>query len=279
MPATTAHDSLVILPTYDEVENLEPVVTQILQQPGFDLLVIDDNSPDGTGELADRLAAVWPDRMRILHCPGKQGLGKALLRGFRHALATGHEHIFQMDADLSHDPVYLAEMRRTLDTADVVIGSRYCAGARTAGWPAWRQALSRMGSAYGGLLLGLPIKDLTGGYKGFRRRVLETLDLNSVKSTGFAFQVEMNYHCMGHGFRIEEVPITFADRRHGHSKMSSRIVLEALLVVAQLRAGGPAQLSPGQTPIRLPSSRALAAHQVFAPPLQDEVAARRRRRA
>ena len=278
MPTPTPHDSLVILPTYNEVDNLEPLVTEVLERPGFDLVVIDDNSPDGTGELAERLGGRWPDRMRTLHCPGKRGLGKALLRGFRYALATGHEHIFQMDADLSHDPARLPDLRMTLDTADVVIGSRYCAGGGTDGWTPWRHALSRMGSVYAGLVLGLPIKDLTGGYKGFRRQVLEAMDLNSIKSTGYAFQVEMTYHCVRHGFRIEEVPITFAERRHGHSKMSTRIVMEALLVVAQLRLTGPVPLSHSRAHIHIPSRRALATTQVMAPPLQDGLAVRRRRR-
>lgn len=235
-----AHDSLVLVPTYNEVENLEPLVTRVLRHPGFDVMVIDDNSPDGTGELADRLAARWPGRVKTLHCPGKQGLGKALLRGYRYALSTSYEHVFQMDADLSHDPAYLAEMRRTLGRADVVIGSRYCSGGGSAGWSTWRQALSRLGSVYASFLLGLPLKDLTGGYKGFHRYVLEGLDPKAIRSTGFAFQVEVNYLCASCGFRILEIPITFMERAHGRSKMSYRIVLEALLVVAQLRLAGPA---------------------------------------
>jgi dolichol-phosphate mannosyltransferase len=235
-----AHDSLVLVPTYNEVDNLEPLVTRVLQLPGFDLLVIDDNSPDGTGDLADGLAARWPDRLKIIHGAGKQGLGKALVRGFRYALSTSYEHIFQMDADLSHDPGHLPEMRGTLERSDVVIGSRYCSGGRVAGWSAWRQVLSRLGSVYASSLLGLPLKDLTGGYKGFHRYVLEGMELNAIKSTGFAFQVEVNYLCVSRGFRILEVPITFIERVNGRSKMSHRIVLEALLVVAQLRLGGPA---------------------------------------
>jgi dolichol-phosphate mannosyltransferase len=234
-----AHDSLVLVPTYNEVDNLEPLVTRTLQHPGFDLLVIDDNSPDGTGELAEHLSRRWPDRVNTLHCPGKQGLGKALLRGYRYALSTSYEHVFQMDADLSHDPSHLVEMRRTLELADVVIGSRYCSGGGSAGWSTWRQALSRLGSVYAGFLLGLPLKDLTGGYKAFHRYVLEGLELRAIRSTGFAFQVEVNYLCVSRGFRVLEIPITFLERAHGRSKMSYRIVLEALLVVAQLRLAGP----------------------------------------
>jgi dolichol-phosphate mannosyltransferase len=232
---TTAHDSLVIVPTYNELENLEPLATQILEQPGFDVLVIDDNSPDGTGELADHLAERWPDRMTILHCPGKQGLGRALLRGFQHALDNRYPFVFQMDGDLSHDPTRLPAMRETLEEADVVVGSRYCPGGRTDGWPAWRQALSRLGAVYASFLLGMGLKDLTGGYKGFHDYVLQTFKPEEVKSTGYAFQVEVNYLCLINGFNVVEVPITFLERVHGRSKMTYRIVLEALLVVAQLR--------------------------------------------
>lgn len=271
------HDSLVLVPTYNEVENLEPLVTRVLQLPGFDLLVIDDNSPDGTGDLADRLAARWPDRLKILHCPGKQGLGRALLRGFRYALSTRYEHIFQMDADLSHDPGHLVEMRRTLERGDVVIGSRYCSGGRVAGWSAWRQALSRLGSVYASLLLGLPLKDLTGGFKGFHRYVLEGVELNAIKSTGFAFQVEVNYLCSSRGFRILEVPITFIERVSGRSKMSRRIVLEALLVVAQLRLGGPAPAPHRFAHVHIRSKR----HFTFRPiaaSVRDELSTRRQRK-
>jgi dolichol-phosphate mannosyltransferase len=238
MQPLIAHDSLVIVPTYNEVDNLETLVTGVMRHPGFDLLVIDDNSPDGTGELSDQLASRWPDRISVLHCPAKQGLGKALLRGFRFALSSNHEHIFQMDGDLSHDPGCLVDLRRALEQTDVVVGSRYCQGGRTVGWSAWRYALSRAGSTYASLLLGLPVKDLTGGYKGFHRKVVESLDLNAIRSTGYAFQLEVNYLCLNHGFQILEVPITFVERLHGHSKMTSAIVLEALIVVAQLRLHG-----------------------------------------
>jgi dolichol-phosphate mannosyltransferase len=233
--SSIARDSVVIVPTYNEVDNLEPLARGVLRLPGFDLLVIDDNSPDGTGQLAERLAARWPDRMKVLHRPRKQGLGKALLEGFRYALADGYEHVFQMDADLSHDPNYLAGMRQTLERTDVVIGSRYCPGGRTDGWPAWRHALSRAGSGYASVLLGLPIKDLTGGYKGFHRQVLEGLQLEAIRSSGYAFQLEVNFMCLAQGHQLLEVPIVFSERVHGHSKMSYRIVLEALVVVVQLR--------------------------------------------
>jgi len=247
------NDSIVIVGTYNESENLEDLVSRVLQHPGFDLLVIDDNSPDGTGRLADVLASRNGGRVQVLHRPQKQGLGSALKLGFSRAVADGYDHIFQMDADLSHDPARLPELRRGLERADVVIGSRYVAGGATADWATWRHSLSRLGSVYASLLLGLRLKDVTGGYKGFRREVLETLPLWRVRSRGFAFQIEMNYLCARWGFRILELPITFQERVHGHSKMSWRIVLEALQVVTSLRLAPPPPLA--YTQVDLPPRR------------------------
>jgi len=228
-------DSLVIIPTYDEVGNLGPLVGQVLASGLFDVLVVDDQSPDGTGELADELATRYPERVMVLHRPRKQGLGSAYLRGFAYALRAGYDRIFQMDADFSHDPGRLAGLRDALDHADVVLGSRYVAGGATQRWPFWRRALSRGGSAYAALVLGLPLRDLTSGFKGFRRQVLASLDLDAIHSTGYSFQIEVTYRCHQHGFRIVEVPITFADRQVGQSKMSGHIVTEALLMVWLLR--------------------------------------------
>jgi dolichol-phosphate mannosyltransferase len=236
---STANDSLVIVPTYDEAGNLMELARQIIDHAGFDLLVIDDNSPDGTGALADILAARSPERVHVLHRPQKHGLGAALKVGFRWALEAGYACIFQMDADLSHDPRSLPALRRELDHADVVIGSRYVAGGATAGWPAWRHALSRAGSAYAGLLLRLPQRDLTGGFKGFRRRALAALPLDRLRSRGFALQIEVTYVLARRGFRIAEVPITFRQRRAGKSKMNSGIALEALAAVTRLWAAPP----------------------------------------
>ncbi len=228
-------DSLVIIPTYDEAGNLEPLVRQVLAAGVFDVLVVDDQSPDGTGELADELATRFPQRVMVLHRPGKRGLGSAYLHGFAYALRTGYDRIFQMDADFSHDPGRLAGLRDALDHADVVLGSRYVAGGGTRHWPLWRRALSRGGSAYAALVLGLPLRDLTSGFKGFRRQVLAALDFDAIHSSGYAFQIEVTYRCHQHGFRIVEVPITFADRQVGQSKMSGHIVTEAMLMVWLLR--------------------------------------------
>ncbi len=232
----SAHrDSLVIISTYNEAENLEVLVPQVLQYPAFDILVVDDNSPDGTGEVAERLARRFPGRVSVIHRPGKQGLGTALLQGYRRALALGYDRVFQMDADLSHDPVLLPDLRRALDGADAVIASRYVKGGGAVNWSVGRHSLSRLGSAYAGFLLHLPVHDLTGGYKGFRRRALLALDMDRIHSRGYAFQIEVTYLLCRAGMRIAEVPTTFRERLRGRSKMSWRIVLEALRVTMALR--------------------------------------------
>jgi dolichol-phosphate mannosyltransferase len=248
-PRSAWHDSLVVIPTYNEVENLERLVERVLSHAGFDVLIVDDHSPDGTGELADALATLFPDRLAVLHRPAKQGLGTAYIAGFGYALARGYSHVFEMDADFSHDPDALPMLRAALDEADVVLGSRYVAGGATRDWPIARRLLSRCGSLYASLLLGLPLHDLTGGFKGFSAHVLRALDLDAIRSNGYAFQIEVTYRAYQRGFRIVERPITFADRRLGHSKMRPDIVVEAVRMVWGLRFGPPApmlQEAPGR---------------------------------
>ena len=230
--------SLVVLPTYNERENIEPIVTAILGQAAdFEVLVVDDNSPDGTGEIADRLAATHPKRIHVIHRAGKRGLGTAYIEGFGWALARDYEYVFEMDADFSHDPADLLRLRAPLlnGGADAAVGSRWVPGGGTRNWSFLRTFISRGGSVYARLILGVPVKDLTSGFKCFSRRVLERLDLETVGSNGYAFQVEMNFRCHRHGFRVAEVPITFVDRRVGKSKMGSHIVTEAMTMVLKLR--------------------------------------------
>jgi len=231
------NDSVVVVPTFNEVENLTPLVEAVLAQEAFDVLVVDDGSPDGTGDLADQLSERFAGRVAVIHRPGKQGLGTAYRLGFIWALARGYKYIFEMDADFSHDPRTLPELRAALNTADMVLGSRYVVGGATHHWPLARRLLSRGGSAFAALVLGLPFHDLTGGFKGFSARVLRSLDLDAIQSNGYAFQIEMTYRAYRRGFRIVEFPITFADRRRGKSKMRAGIVLEALRIVWALRFG------------------------------------------
>ena len=226
----------VCLPTYNERENLEPMVRALLERLGPDdrVLVIDDNSPDGTGELADRLAAEEP-RVAVLHRPAKEGLGPAYLAGFRRALDDGAELVLEMDCDFSHDPDDVPRLIAAADDADLVLGSRYVDGGRIENWDAWRRFVSRAGSLYAQVLLQAPVRDLTGGFKCYRREVLERIDLGAVTARGYAFQIETTYRALRAGFRVVEVPITFADREAGSSKMSRSIVLEAIWRVPLLR--------------------------------------------
>lgn len=225
----------MIIPTYNEAGNIESLLRQILSIPMFDVLVVDDHSPDGTGEVADNLAMQVPGRIAVMHRPGKQGLASAYVRGFAYALGTGYERIFQMDADFSHNPGHLPALRDALDHADVVLGSRYVSGGGTRHWPLRRRLLSRAGSAYAAAVLGLPLRDVTSGFKGFTRRALEALSFDTIHSTGYSFQIEVTYRCHLRGLLIVEVPITFEDRQIGQSKMSGQIVTEALLMVCRLR--------------------------------------------
>ena len=225
----------VIVPTYNEIENLAQIVPAILAASReVDVLVVDDNSPDGTGRVADELAAREP-RVRVLHRALKEGLGRAYLAGFAEALARGYGRILEMDADFSHDPSRLPALLEASRDVDLVLGSRYVEGGGTVNWGFGRRALSRGGSFYARTILGLSVRDLTGGFKCFRREVLEALDLATVRSTGYAFQIELTYRACKRGFRIREVPIIFADRRVGKSKMSRRIVVEALWMVWNIR--------------------------------------------
>ena len=229
--------SVVVLPTYNERENIESIVAAILSQSDdLDVLVVDDNSPDGTGQIVDRLAQANP-RIQVMHRAEKRGLGTAYIEGFGWALARDYAYIFEMDADFSHDPAGLVRLRAPLlaGEADASVGSRWVAGGGTRNWSFLRTFISRGGSLYSRLILGMPVRDLTSGFKCFSRRVLENLDLGSVHSNGYAFQVEMNYRCFRRGFRVREVPIVFVDRRVGKSKMGSHIVTEAMLVVLRLR--------------------------------------------
>jgi dolichol-phosphate mannosyltransferase len=230
-------DATIVIPTYNERENIGELITEILENSRFRVLVVDDNSPDGTGELVASLAAEEP-RVGLLGRPGKLGLGTAYLAGFRRALAEGAEYIFEMDADFSHDPCYLPRLLEAAETGyDLVIGSRYTAGGGTCDWGFVRQFISRGGNLYAGLILGLRVADATAGFRCYRRKVLESLDLNAVRSNGYSFQIEMTYRAIQAGFRIGEVPIIFPDRRVGKSKMSRRIVVEALINVWKLRLG------------------------------------------
>ena len=228
--------ALVCIPTYNERENIGPITEAVLKaDPRVDILIVDDNSPDGTGKIADELAAREP-RIRVLHREKKEGLGRAYLHAFRTALDMGYQYILEMDADFSHDPRYLPTFLDAAEAgADLVLGSRYVTGGGTVNWGIARQIISRGGSLYARSILGVGINDLTGGFKCFNRRVLESIDLDAVQSTGYAFQIELTYRTLKKGFTVREVPIVFEDRRVGHSKMSKKIFLEALTMVWKLR--------------------------------------------
>jgi dolichol-phosphate mannosyltransferase len=231
-----AEQALVVIPTYNEASNLPTLVPQVLaQDPRLEILVVDDNSPDGTGPLADTLAGANP-RVHVLHREAKLGLGTAYLTGFRWALERGYEYVFEMDADFSHDPAHLPEFLRAAAGADLVLGSRYLGGKVTVvNWPIGRLMLSYWANVYARWVTGLKIWDLTGGFKCFHRRVLEALDLSQVRSNGYAFQIEMSVRAWRNGFRLAEVPIVFVDRTVGQSKMNRKIVREAIWIVPRLR--------------------------------------------
>ena len=226
----------LILPTYDEAANIEALVAAARRRlPGSArILVVDDSSPDGTGEIADRIAAA-DDSVRVLHRSAKQGLGPAYVAGFRAALDGGAELVAQMDADFSHDPADLPRLLAAAESADLVLGSRYVAGGGVADWGPMRRAISRGGSAYARAMLGVDVRDLTGGFKVFRRAVLEAIEPATIPSLGYSFQVETTYRALAAGFSVVEVPITFRDRRVGASKMTGAIVLEAALRVPAMR--------------------------------------------
>ena len=227
---------LVVIPTYNEVGNLGALVGQVLaQDPGLEILVVDDHSPDGTGQLVEALAQKEP-RLHVLHREAKLGLGTAYITGFKWALERGYDVVFEMDADFSHDPAHLKDFLKAIDGADLVLGSRYLGGKVTVvNWPIGRLVLSYCANIYARRITGLRIWDLTGGFKCFRRRVLEAIDLDRVRSNGYAFQIEMSVRAWRKGFTLKEVPIVFVDRTEGQSKMNRSIVREAVWMVPRLR--------------------------------------------
>ncbi|HEV7847256.1 MAG TPA: polyprenol monophosphomannose synthase [Thermoleophilaceae bacterium] len=229
----------LILPTYNEAENVEAIVRAALGELAttgreHTVLVVDDGSPDGTGRIADRLAEELPE-VRVLHREAKQGLGRAYLAGFEVALDGGAELILEMDADFSHDPADLPRLIAAAGAADLVLGSRYVPGGGVQNWGALRRLVSRGGSWYARMLLGVPVRDLTGGFKCFNRRVLERIDLSDVHADGYGFQIELTYMAIRAGFTVAEVPILFRERREGHSKMTAKIAVEAVWKVPALR--------------------------------------------
>ncbi|MEX2107946.1 MAG: polyprenol monophosphomannose synthase [Solirubrobacterales bacterium] len=239
----------LVLPTYNEAENIEPFVAAVLKKlpASARVLIVDDNSPDGTGEIADRLAAAH-EEVSVLHRPHKEGLGPAYIAGFRRALAEGAGLILEMDSDFSHEPAYLPRLLEAAEGADLVIGSRYVPGGGVGDWGMVRRGISRGGSTYARMVLGVDVRDLTGGFKCFRREVLETIDLDAVQARGYAFQVELTYRAIRQGFEVTEVPIVFRDRRVGTSKMDRSIVLEAIWRVPLLRFGSGNRRRGQKTP-------------------------------
>ncbi len=230
----------LIIPTYNERQNLDPIVRAAAAEleravpGGYRILVVDDNSPDGTGAIADSLAAEL-EAVEVLHRPRKNGLGQAYLAGFHRALASGAEMVIEMDADFSHDPRYLPALIGAAEDADLVLGSRYVAGGGVRDWGLVRRLISRGGGLYARSILGVEVRDLTGGFKCIRRSVLEAIDLDTVRAEGYVFQIEVTYRAVLAGFRVREIPIVFADRAAGKSKMSTRIAFEAMWVVPAIR--------------------------------------------
>ncbi len=227
--------TLVIIPTYNERENIERVVPLVLEKdPSIHVLIVDDNSPDGTGEIADRMAKE-NDRIFVIHRQNKSGLGTAYITGFKFALEKDFDYVFEMDCDFSHDPKYIPDFLQTVKEHDLVLGSRYISGVNVINWPMSRLLLSYYANVYSRIVTGLPVRDATGGFKCFRREVLKAIDLEEVKSNGYSFQIEMSFRAWKKGFRIKEIPIVFEDRRLGQSKMSKKIVREAVWMVWRLR--------------------------------------------
>lgn len=228
--------TLIVTPTYNEKDNLPRFIEAVRKAaPDADILVVDDNSPDGTGKMADDMAAKDP-HIRVMHRAGKLGLGTAYIQAFQKGLSEGYDWFFEMDADLSHDPKYLADFFRALEEGyDVIIGSRNIPGGNVEGWGLGRHFISKGGSLYSRTILGLDVRDLTSGYKAFTRRALEAIELDRVKSNGYSFQIEMTFRALLKGMRVKEVPIIFVDRTAGASKMSRKIFLEAIGVVWKLR--------------------------------------------
>lgn len=235
----SAANTWLILPTYNEKENIESFVSSVRRElaacaPNHTILIVDDSSPDGTGDIADQLATEHGD-VEVLHRDRKEGLGRAYVAGFRVALDRGADLVMEMDSDFSHDPAYLPAMIEAAADADLVLGSRYVAGGGVRDWGRLRRLISRGGCMYARVVLGVPVRDLTGGFKCFRREVLEALDLDSVRAQGYGFQVELTYGAIMAGFRVKEIPIVFSERQLGESKMHGRIVTEAAWMVPKLR--------------------------------------------
>lgn len=247
--AKVAPKTLIIVPTYEEEENIDLLLDGIFSNvPHVHVLFVDDNSLDGTQQKINARKSLKPEQVFMLARPSKLGLGTAYLTGFAWALARGYDNVIEMDADLSHNPAYLPSMLNALQTSDVVIGSRYIAGGGTKNWHVMRRWISRFGSFYGRLILGVQTKDLTGGFNGWTKKALTKIDLKAIRSEGYAFQIELKYSAHLANLRTTEIPIIFVDRRVGHSKMSFRIVLEAMLMVPSLRSrhkkSHPTHLSP-----------------------------------
>jgi dolichol-phosphate mannosyltransferase len=248
----------IVLPTYNEAANLEPLVAAVRAAlPGAHVLVVDDGSPDGTGAIADRLAAAH-DEVHVLHRPRKAGLGLAYVRGFAHALAAGAGYVIEMDADFSHDPADLPRLVEAAEAgADVVLGSRYVPGGGVRDWDLLRRGISRAGCRYARGVLGVGVRDLTGGFKCFRADALGAIDFETARSEGYAFQVELTYRALARGLRVREIPIVFRERERGESKMSARIALEAMWLVPALRVArrrdglpeAPGSGEPGALPV------------------------------
>ncbi len=231
--------TLIIIPTYNERENLRPLLQEIFSYaPDTGVLIVDDNSPDGTGQLADEIHNENP-QVSVQHRAGKLGLGTAYIAGFKYAIEHGYDAAFEMDADFSHDPKYLPDFLKKIEQADLVIGSRYIPGGATPDWSLLRRFISGGGNIYTRLMLGSKIHDWTSGYRCYRRQALESIDLDSVRSQGYAFQIEMAYRVLRQGFRVVETPIVFMDRRVGKSKMSRKIFIEGFLYVLRARFGKP----------------------------------------
>jgi dolichol-phosphate mannosyltransferase len=228
--------ALVVMPTYNEVENISRIVPLVLEQGSqFDVLIVDDNSPDGTAKAVKQLQAENGDRIHLMERAGKMGLGTAYVDGFKYALERDYKYVLEMDADFSHSPDVLPDFMEAITEADLVLGSRYVTGVNVINWPLRRLLLSYGASFYTRIITGLPVKDPTGGFKCFRRSVLETIDLDKVHSNGYSFQIEMTFRAWTRGFRVKEIPIVFTDRVGGKSKMSPQIVREAIWMVWKLK--------------------------------------------
>jgi dolichol-phosphate mannosyltransferase len=230
-----AEKSLVIIPTYDEFDNVHKIIPDVLERDeSIDVLIVDDNSPDGTGKYVEELSKSNP-RVKLIKRPGKMGLGTAYIEGFKYAISNNYDFIFEMDADFSHDPKEINNFLTAIRKYDVVIGSRYINGVNVINWPMQRLLLSYFANAYSRFITGIPIRDATGGFKCFRRKVLESISFQDIKSNGYSFQIEMNYKAWKKGFALGEIPIIFSDRVKGTSKMSKKIIREAVFMVWKLR--------------------------------------------